>query len=111
MNQTNNIAASERLDHAIMYLVDLLRAYGKRAIIVNINQQGEEVNIVAKDFVKRQLATAGIKFPYREANKPNVRILNKHIDADMLSVLFHEALFELEDAERGLDKMHLPSIY
>ena len=48
MNQTNNIAASERLDHAIMYLVDLLRAYGKRAIIVNINQQGEEVNIVAK---------------------------------------------------------------
>ena len=98
MNQTNNIAASERLDHAIMYLVDLLRAYGKRAIIVNINQQGEEVNIVAKDFVKRQLATAGIKFPYREANKPNVRILNKHIDADMLSVLFHEALFELEDA-------------
>ena len=62
MNQTNNIAASERLDHAIMYLVDLLRAYGKRAIIVNINQQGEEVNIVAKDFVKRQLATAGIKF-------------------------------------------------
>ena len=98
MTDGNNIAASERLDHAIMYLVDLLRAYGKRAIIVNINQQGEEVNIVAKDFVKRQLATAGIKFPYREANKPNVRIINKHVDADMLSVIFHEALFELEDA-------------
>ena len=48
--------------------------------------------------MKRQLTTAGIKFPYREANKPNVRIINKHVDADMLSVIFHEALFELEDA-------------
>lgn len=44
------------------------------------------------------MAAAGIKFPYSETNKPNNRILNKHIDEDMLSVIFHEALFDLETA-------------
>ena len=88
----------DSLNHATEYLIDLLRAYGHRAIVVNINQQGEELHIQAKDFVRRQLAAAGIKFPYSETNKPNNRILNKHIDEDMLSVIFHEALFELETA-------------
>ena len=88
----------DSLNHATEYLIDLLRAYGHRAIVVNINQQGEELHVQAKDFVRRQLAAAGIKFPYSETNKPNNRILNKHIDEDMLSVIFHEALFDLETA-------------
>ena len=65
----------DSLNHATEYLIDLLRAYGHRAIVVNINQQGEELHVQAKDFVRRQLAAAGIKFPYSETNKPNNRIL------------------------------------
>ena len=39
--QAGNQDMTERLDNAFQYLIDLLRAYGKRAIIVNITSQGK----------------------------------------------------------------------
>lgn len=96
--QAGNQDMTERLDNAFQYLIDLLRAYGKRAIIVNITSQGKEIHLIANEFVKRQLAVAGIHFPFNETVMPNVRKINKQLDTDMLSVIFHEAIFELEDA-------------
>ena len=89
---------TERLDNATNYLIDLLRAYGHRPITVKITQEGEEVDVMARTFVKRQLAKAGILFPHAEGGKPNTRKVNTSLDKDMLSVIFHEALFEFEVA-------------
>ena len=78
------------------YLIDLLRAYGHRPIIVKINQNGEEVEVMARTFVKRQLTTAGIMFPYNEINKRTSRIINSELDNDELSIIFHRAVFDFE---------------
>ena len=53
---------------------------------------------MAKNFVKRQLTTADIPFPFSEGNKKNFKIINPELDEDMLSILFHKAVFELETA-------------
>ncbi len=84
----------ERLDNATNYLLDLLRAYGKRPITVKITQSGEEVDAIAGTFVKQHLARMGFSFPHEEGAKPNTRKVNDSLDQDMLSVIFHEALFE-----------------
>ncbi len=87
-----------RLKIATIHLLNLMRAYGHRAITVNVTMEGKEVDITANSFVRRQLSTVGIVFPYEEVNKPHHLNLNKSLDKDMLSVIFHEALFELEYA-------------
>lgn len=89
---------TERLENAINCLIDLLRAYGNRPITVKLTQEGEEVDEVARTFVKRQLNKVGIMFPHEEGKKPNTRKINDSLDKDMLSVIFHEALFEFEVA-------------
>ena len=87
-----------RLELATKYLIDLMRAYGHRPITVRVNMDGESVEIMARNFVKRQLTKVGILFPYTEANKANTLRLNSKLDNDMVSVIFHEALFEFEAA-------------
>ena len=85
-------------ENAKLYLIDLLRAYGHRLIIVKIKQNGEEVEVMARTFVKHQLTTAGIEFPYNELNKNCTKIINPDLDNDELSILFHRAVFNLETA-------------
>jgi hypothetical protein len=85
-------------ENAKLYLIDLLRAYGHRLIIVKIKQNGEEVEVMARTFVKHQLTTAGIEFPYNELNKNCTKIINPDLDNDELSILFHRAVFYLETA-------------
>ena len=87
-----------RLELATKYLIDLMRAYGHRPITVRVNMDGESVEIMARNFVKRQLTKVGILFSYTEANKANTLRLNSKLDNDMVSVIFHEALFEFEAA-------------
>ena len=87
-----------RFERAKSYLIDLLRAYGHRPIIVMIRRDGEEVEVMAKTFVKRQLTSVDIMFPYNEANKWCTKIINNGLDHEELSIIFHEALFEFEEA-------------
>ena len=89
---------NERFENAKLYLIDLLRAYGHRAVIVKVRMDGEPVEVMAKNMVKKQLTAAGILFPYGEGNKPNQHTINTALDTDMLSVIFYEALFEFESA-------------
>lgn len=44
-----------RFESAKLYLIDLLRAYGHRMIIVKIKQDGEEVEVMARTFVSVNL--------------------------------------------------------
>lgn len=78
-------------------LIELLKAYGQRPIIVKINQDGDDVSVIARTFVKRQLDAAGIDFPINESNKRSNLIINPDLDSDNLTVLFHNVLFELEE--------------
>ena len=87
-----------RFENAKAYLIDLLRIYGHRLVIVKIKQDGEEVEVMARTFVKRQLMAAGIEFPWNELNKRSLKIKNPELDDDELSILFHRAVFELESA-------------
>ena len=87
-----------RFEIAKQYLIDLLRAYGHRPIIVKIKRDGEEVEVMARTFVKRQLTEAGIMFPYNELNKKNTKIVNSELENDELSIIFHKAVFEIEAA-------------
>ena len=87
-----------RFESAKLYLIDLLRAYGHKMIIVKIKQDGEEVEVMARTFVKRQLTAAGIEFPYNEINKRCSKIINNDLDNDELSIIFHRAVFDLESA-------------
>ena len=89
---------NERFENAKLYLIDLLRAYGHRPVIVKVRMDGEPVEVMAKNMVKKQLTAAGILFPYGEGNKPNQHTINTALDTDMLSVIFYEALFEFESA-------------
>ena len=87
-----------RFESAKLYLIDLLRAYGHRPVVVKVRMDGEPVEVMAKNMVKKQLTAAGILFPYGEGNKPNQHTINTALDTDMLSVIFYEALFEFESA-------------
>ena len=87
-----------RFENAKLFLIDLLRAYGHKMIIVKIKQNGEEVEVMARTFVKRQLTAAGIEFPYNEINKKCSKIINNDLDNDELSIIFHRAVFDLESA-------------
>lgn len=87
-----------RFETAKQYLIELLRAYGHRPVIVKIKQDGEEVEVMARTFVKRQLTAAGIEFPYNEINKRCSKIINSELDNDELSILFHRAVFDIEAA-------------
>ena len=87
-----------RFENTIAYLIDLLRIYGHRHIIVKIKQDGEEVEVMARTFVRRQMIAAGIEFPWNELNKRSLKIKNPELDDDELSILFHRAVFELESA-------------
>ena len=89
---------NERFENAKLYLIDLLRAYGHRPVVVKVRMDGEPVEVMAKNMVKKQLTAAGILFPYGEGNKPNQHSINTALDTDMLSVIFYEALFEFESA-------------
>ena len=62
---------NERFENAKLYLIDLLRAYGHRPVVVKVRMDGEPVEVMAKNMVKKQLTAAGILFPYGEGNKPN----------------------------------------
>ena len=53
-----------KFENAKLYLIELLRIYGHRPIIVKIKQDGEEVEVMARTFVRRQLTAAGIEFPW-----------------------------------------------
>ena len=85
-------------ENAQQYLIDLLRIYGHRPIIVKIKQDGEVVEVMARTFVRRQLTAAGILFPWNELNKKSSKIKNDNLDDDELSILFHLAVFDIEAA-------------
>ncbi len=85
-------------DIAKNYLIDLLRIYGHRPIIVKIKQDGEVVEVMAMTFVRRQLTAVDIEFPWDELKKRSPKIKNPELDDDELSILFHRAVFELETA-------------
>ena len=87
-----------RFENAKLYLIELLRIYGHRPIIVKIKQDGEEVEVMARTFVRRQLTAAEIEFPWNELNKRSPKIKNPELDDDELSLLFHRAVFKLETA-------------
>ena len=89
---------SSDLEYAQSYLIDLMRVFGHRLITVKLTNDGEPVELVASNFVKGHLTKVDIPFPYDEINKGNTRQANTALDNDMLSVLFHEALFEFEEA-------------
>jgi len=89
---------NERFENAKLYLIELLRIYGHRPIIVKIKQDGEEVEVMARTFVRRQLTAAEIEFPWNEINKRSPKVKNNELDDDELSILFHRAVFELETA-------------
>lgn len=89
---------NERFESAKLYLIELLRFYGHRPIIVKIKQDGEEVEVMARTFVRRQLTAAEIEFPWNELNKRSPKIKNPELDDDELSLLFHRAVFDLETA-------------
>lgn len=89
---------NEKFENAKLYLIDLLRIYGHRPIIVKIKQDGEEVEVMARTFVRRQLTAADIEFPWNELNKRSAKIKNPELDDDELSILFHRAVFDLESA-------------
>ncbi len=92
------MVTGKRLYRARKNLSDLLRVYGDYPIIVKVTMEGEEVQVLAKSFVKRQLSKVGLMFPYTAPNKNNTRPINKQLDIDQLSVIFHEAVFEYEEA-------------
>ncbi len=92
------MVTGKRLYRARKNLSDLLRVYGDYPIIVKVNMNGEEVQVSAKSFVKRQLNKVGLMFPYTAPNKNNTRPINTQLDIDQLSVIFHEAVFEFEEA-------------
>lgn len=79
-------------------IIDLIQSYGKRAITVKITQDGEEIKVLPRYFVSRQLKKAGITVPYCGGAKKISKIINPTLDDDMLSVIFHRAVFELEEA-------------
>jgi len=87
-----------KFESAKLYLIELLRIYGHRLIIVKIKQDGEEVEVMARTFVRRQLTAVEIEFPWNELNKRSPKIKNPELDDDELSILFHRAVFELETA-------------
>lgn len=100
-----------RFEKAVQYLVDLLRAYGDRPIIVNINMEGDVIEVNAYDYIRQAIFKSGIKFPFAEVNVPNTRKVNDALDIDMLSVIFFKAIFELEQAyveERSMGRRRLP---
>jgi hypothetical protein len=43
---------ADRFETAKQYLIDLLRAYGHRPIIVKVRMDGTEVEVMAKNMVK-----------------------------------------------------------
>ena len=45
---------NERFENAKLYLIDLLRAYGHRPVIVKVRMDGEPVEVMAKNMVKKQ---------------------------------------------------------
>ena len=89
---------NEKFENAKLYLIDLLRIYGHRPIIVKSKRDGEEVEVMARTFVRRQLTAADIEFPWNELNKRSAKIKNTELDDDELSILFHRAVFDLESA-------------
>ena len=80
------------------HLIDLLRCYGNRFMLVMINQDGKEVKLFAKSFVRQQLLSVGIMFLYDEGGLPPRRQANPTLDDNMLSVVFHETLFDFQEA-------------
>lgn len=89
---------NNRFYEAREYLLDLLRTYGRKKIVVKIGLEGEEIKVTAKSFVIRQLSTAGISFPFASICEREIRKKNPAIERDLLSIIFHEALFEFETA-------------
>jgi hypothetical protein len=61
-------------------------------------QDGEEVEVMARTFVRRQLTAVEIEFPWNELNKRSPKVKNPELDDDELSILFHRAVFDLESA-------------
>lgn len=88
---------TERREQATRFLLQLIKLYGNRAIVVKIKPEGA-VCVMAKNFIKKQLSSVGILFPYNDAKKIDTPPINNALDQDKLSVLFHEALIEFEIA-------------
>ena len=78
------------------HLLDLLKYYGNRTILVKITQDGKEVKVWAKTFVRRRIEKTGIPFIFGTGSNRIVRVTNPELDDDMLAVIFHKAVFELE---------------
>lgn len=88
---------TEKREQATKYLLQLLKLYGNRAVVVKIKPEGP-VCVMAKNFIRKQLASAGILFPFNDAKRIETPPINSALDQDMLSVLFHEALINFEIA-------------
>ena len=87
-----------RFENAKLYLIELLRAYGHRHIVVKMRENREMVEVMALTFVKHQLTCVGISFPYSETKQRTSKIINYNIDDIELCIVFHKAVFELETA-------------
>lgn len=85
-----------RFNTARDFLIDLMRAYGNRRILVKTAKDGRLIEVMARTFVIRQLKPAAIPFPFNECIKKNEKIINSEIDKDELSIIFHKAVFDLE---------------
>lgn len=89
---------TERYEKSRTYLVNLLRAYRNKPIVVKLNEDGEEIKIIASTFVKTQLDHIKLDFPYEKVKERCPLLFNNKLNLRQLTILFHEAVFELESA-------------
>ena len=86
---------SSDLEYCQAYLIDLMRAYGHRPITVKLDNNGEPVEVMACNFIKRQLTKVGILFPYNAIagiTKPIAKtdVRNSFLFMDILSLYLCE---------------------
>ncbi len=87
-----------RFQKARNNLMDLLKYYGDRPILVRLTQEGEEVRVSAKYFFKRRLSKTGMPFIFGTGSNKIAKLVNPQLDDNKLSVILFKAIFEFESA-------------
>lgn len=88
---------TEKLHKAQHLLLQILRVYGGRGIIVKIKSE-DPVVFMVRTFIKRQLTAAGILFPFKEVKKVEALLTNDTLNEERLTVMIHRALIDYEIA-------------
>lgn len=86
---------TERYLLATEYLIDLLRAFGHRTMLVNTKEDGQKSFTSAFNFVKYQLDGAGIRFPYNKTKEPCQHVINPSLSVGRISIIMYEAVFTI----------------